>query len=180
VRNLYNPVKPGEPITFNLEGGGRGYYRTPTLVSVWATAPFFHNNGLGAYVKDPSVSGRMAAYEDAMEKLLWPEKRLGVQSIMVTSTASKIVRRDGSELEVPAGLPVKLIASVDPNQLLSVGKAGNAFTRFLARLFGGKILWEALLDRNLAPDFIEDRGHTYGADLPDADKRALVEFMKTF
>ncbi len=180
IRGLYNPIKPGEPINFNLEGGGRGYYRTPTLVSMWATAPYFHNNGLGAFVKDPSVAGRMAAYQDAMEKLLWPEKRLGVQSIMVTSTFSKIRRRDGSELEVPAGLPVKLIASVDPNQLLTLGASGNGFSRFFARLFGGKILWEILLTKNLAPDFIEDRGHTYGSDLPDADKRALVEFLKTF
>jgi hypothetical protein len=180
MRELYNPIKPGDPITFKLDGGGRGYYRTPTLIAVWATAPYFHNNGLGTFTKDPSVAGRMAAYEDAMEKLFWPERRLGAQSIMVTSTFSKIKRSDGSELEVPAGLPVKLIANLDPNQLLSLGESGNWFTRFLARLFGGKILWETLLDRNLAPDFIEDRGHTFGSDLPDADKRALVEFMKTF
>jgi hypothetical protein len=50
----------------------------------------------------------------------------------------------------------------------------------LGRLFGGKILWNALLDKNLAPDFVEDRGHTFGSDLPDSDKRALIEFMKTF
>ena len=32
----------------------------------------------------------------------------------------------------------------------------------------------------MAPDFIEDRGHTFGDKLPDADKHALIEFMKTF
>jgi len=31
-----------------------------------------------------------------------------------------------------------------------------------------------------APDFVEDRGHTFGATLPDADKRALIEYMKLF
>ena len=180
IRGLYNPIKPSDPINFNLEGGGRGYYRTPTLVSVWATAPYFHNNSLGTFVKDPSVAGRMAAYEDAMEKLMWPEKRLGVQSILATTAYSKITRRDGSELEVPAGMPVKLIASVDPNRLLNLGSGGNWLTRFFGRLFGGKLLWEVLLSRNLAPDFIEDRGHTFGSDLPDPDKRALIEFMKTF
>jgi hypothetical protein len=25
-----------------------------------------------------------------------------------------------------------------------------------------------------------DRGHTFGANLPDQDKRALIEYMKTF
>ena len=77
-------------------------------------------------------------------------------------------------------MPVKLVASVDPNQLVTFGARGNWLTRLLARLFGGKILWDALLTRNLAPDFVEDRGHTFGSDLPDSDKRALIEFMKTF
>ena len=36
------------------------------------------------------------------------------------------------------------------------------------------------MKRNLAPDFVLDRGHTFGATLPDADKRALIEFLKTF
>jgi mono/diheme cytochrome c family protein len=41
-------------IEFEPRGGGRGYYRTPSLVSMWATAPYLHNNALGDYyvVKD--------------------------------------------------------------------------------------------------------------------------------
>jgi len=142
IRGLYNPLKPSDPITFKLEGGGRGYYRTPTLVAVWATAPYLHNNLLGTFVKDPSVSGRMAAFEDGMEKLMWPEKRLGAQSILTTTVRSTIARRDGSILEVPEGMPVKLIASVDPNQLLSLGARGNWLTRLFGRVAGGKILWD--------------------------------------
>jgi hypothetical protein len=37
-----------------------------------------------------------------------------------------------------------------------------------------------LLEVNMCPDFIEDRGHTYGSDLSDDDKRALIEYMKYF
>jgi hypothetical protein len=33
---------------------------------------------------------------------------------------------------------------------------------------------------NTCPDFIEDRGHMFGTDLPDTDKRALIEYLKTF
>jgi hypothetical protein len=29
------------------------------------------------------------------------------------------------------------------------------------------------------PDFIEDKGHYFGTDLPDGDKRALIEYLKT-
>jgi hypothetical protein len=58
------------------EGGGPGFYRVPSLVSVWATAPFLHNNSLGLFNNDPSVEGRLAAFDDAIRKLLWPAKRL--------------------------------------------------------------------------------------------------------
>ena len=42
---------------------------------MWATAPYFHNNALGKFTNDPSVAGRMAAFDDAVHKLLWPERR---------------------------------------------------------------------------------------------------------
>ena len=29
-----------------------------------------------------------------------------------------------------------------------------------------------------APDFVQDRGHNYGAELANDDKRALIEYMK--
>ena len=35
-----------------------------------------------------------------------------------------------------------------------------------------------LIEVNTSPDFIEDRGHTYGRDLSDQDKRALIEHVK--
>jgi hypothetical protein len=37
-----------------------------------------------------------------------------------------------------------------------------------------------MLEVSLCPDFIEDRGHTYGRNLSDEDKRALIEYMKYF
>jgi hypothetical protein len=40
-----NPIH----IEFEPPGGGRGYYRTPSLVSLWATAPYLHNNAVGDY-----------------------------------------------------------------------------------------------------------------------------------
>ena len=47
--------------------GGRGYYRTPTLASLWAGAPYLHNNSVGLFNADPSVAGRLAAYQNGME-----------------------------------------------------------------------------------------------------------------
>jgi len=71
----YRDPFSGATKTFSPPGGGPGYYRVPTLISIWATAPFLHNNALGAFNNDPSVEGRLAAFDDAIERLLWPEKR---------------------------------------------------------------------------------------------------------
>src|SRR5206468_8638346 len=90
LRDLYNPRDPQNPIDFELPAGGRGYYRTASLTSIWATAPYLHNNSVGVFVRDPSVAGRMTAFMDGMEKMLWPERRLGPQSIPVTTTDSTV------------------------------------------------------------------------------------------
>jgi hypothetical protein len=37
-----------------------------------------------------------------------------------------------------------------------------------------------LLDLSKCPDLVVNRGHLFGATLPDADKAALIEFLKTF
>jgi uncharacterized protein (DUF2267 family) len=72
------PVFPGQPpiaVSFNVPAGGRGYYRTPSLVSMWATAPYLHNNALGKYTGGVAVEARIQEFNDAVTKLLWPEKR---------------------------------------------------------------------------------------------------------
>jgi hypothetical protein len=174
LTGLYNPQKPREPITFELKGGGRGYYRTPTLIAMWATAPYLHNNALGTFVKDPSVAGRMAAFNDGVERLLWPEKRLGVQSIPVTSVDSTLLIMNRRELKVPAGTPIDLIARVDPTLVPPIVR-----NTFILDLLSDEVLFKNFLRNNQAPDFIYDRGHSFGTSLPDGDKRALIEFLKT-
>ncbi len=71
----YDPFAATEK-EFTPPGGGPGYYRVPTLISLWATAPYLHNNSLGLFTNDPSVKGRHDAFQDGIRKLLWPEKRL--------------------------------------------------------------------------------------------------------
>ncbi|MCW5964625.1 MAG: hypothetical protein KIT83_11350 [Bryobacterales bacterium] len=179
VRGLHNPVRANKPINFQPPGGGVGYYRVPTLAGIWATAPFFHNNGLGLYNSDPSVAGRMAAFNDAIEKLLWPEKRLGVQSVMRTTEDTELPLESGYRLKIRKDTPVKLIASINAPQLQLL-RNDNFFSRFIGWLIGRGRLYDTLLRRNLAPDFVEDRGHTYADGLTDDEKRALIEYIKTF
>ena len=180
VQGLFNPRDPGRPIDFALPAGGRGYYRTASLTSLWATAPYLHNNSVGTFVKDPSVAGRMLAFADGMEKMLWPEKRLGPQSIPVTTTESTVeIPGTNRRLRVPLGTPIDYLANVDPTELARLASALPAVNLAL-RLTPDDVLLSALMKRNLAPDFVLDRGHVFGASLADADKRALIEFLKTF
>ncbi|HYC26334.1 MAG TPA: hypothetical protein VEC58_09890, partial [Roseiarcus sp.] len=60
---------------FTMPGGGLGFTRPPSLVSLWSTAPFLLNNRLGPFTDDPSVAGRMKIFNASIEQLLWPEKR---------------------------------------------------------------------------------------------------------
>ena len=89
---------------------GTGYYRDVPLLSIWATAPFFHNNRLGMFNNDPSIEGRLAAYEDAMDKLLNPFHR----SFIVDRTTTLSFTPPPLVLPVPAGTPVAAIANLNP------------------------------------------------------------------
>ncbi len=71
---LHNPID-GTPFEYELPGGGRGFTRPPSLISLWATAPFLLNNSVGKFNPEPSVEARMASFNDGIEKMLWPEKR---------------------------------------------------------------------------------------------------------
>ncbi|HMJ60434.1 MAG TPA: hypothetical protein VK493_01685 [Bryobacteraceae bacterium] len=179
ISGLYNPVKPKRPITFRLPAGGPGYYRTATLAGIWATAPYFNNNSLGVFTGDPSLAGRMKAFDDAMDKLLWPEHRPGVRGILRTTSKSSITVNGETRMsDIPKGTPIKLLASTSTVDLPSIAQR-NWFTKFLRALLGRKGFDELLLQRNLAPDFVEDRGHEFGSKLPDEEKRALIEYVKT-
>ncbi len=78
---FFNPFsgKPadvfGNNDSYAPPAGGPGYYRPASLISLWATAPFLHNNTLGKYTGDPSVEGRLTAFDDGIDKLLWKSSR---------------------------------------------------------------------------------------------------------
>ena len=74
----YHPVT-GEPHTYKMPAGGRGYTRPPSLVSLWSSAPFLLNNSVGPFDRpfetDPSVDARMRTFQASIEQMLWPERR---------------------------------------------------------------------------------------------------------
>jgi hypothetical protein len=84
---VYNPAI-GTPQEYKMPGGGRGFTRPASLISVWSTAPFLLNNTVGKssdpsggqynyeYSPAPSVQKRMEYFEDGITQMLWPEKRV--------------------------------------------------------------------------------------------------------
>jgi hypothetical protein len=127
---------------------------------------------------------------------------------LVKALAPGIVGRNGIEIPIPAGTPVNLLANVDlmgestdpdarvarwfqvldllvkvKHDLLALPQgADDAQAR---RVFAN--LAEPLLALSKCPDFVVNRGHYFGTDqfkeepgLGDDDKRALIEFLKTF
>ena len=71
---IYDPIT-GAPKQYTMPGGGRGYTRPASLISLWSTAPFLLNNSVGKFNPSPSVEARMDSFQDSIEKMLWPEKR---------------------------------------------------------------------------------------------------------
>jgi cytochrome c5 len=216
---IHNPVD-GTRSTYDMPGGGRGYLRPPTLISLWASAPYLHNNSIGKFTGDPSLAGRMAAFDDGIAKLLWPEKRADDDCeetwglpfcgpvYRTTQESWLIINKaflpgllqpllDKNELRIgpiPRGTPVGLLANLNlevdpkdvPGLLGLLGKVRRDLLEIKLRHLDErqsaellKNLVPDLLKYSKCPDFTVNRGHTFGSDLSDPDKQALIEFLKT-
>ena len=218
-----NPYSPTGKSRIDIEQGGPGYYRPPSLISLWSSAPYLHNNTVGI---DPTkdmpngltVAGRMKAFQDGIEKMLWIKSRGKV--IWKTTKKSYIniplpylpdLLRDAANRHphlvdqktqslrlgpIPKDTPINLVANtnLDPGIAIGIKRADLliAIVDTLARIKKENLndaqvaelmkteLVPKFLAVNKCPDFYEDKGHEFGKNLPMADKRALIELLKTF
>lgn len=144
--------------------GGSGYYRNISLLSVWATAPFLHNNAVGPYLRRPdetptyTVRGRIEMYEAAIEELLTSDNPADTPHrearYAVAQRDFKLASREDGQglikLTVDKGTPIAQVASVDAHRPLFMK----------------------------CDDLVENKGHQFGIDLPAQQKKALAEFLK--
>ncbi len=210
-------------IPLSGESNGPGYYRPPSLISLWTSAPYLHNNTVGRdpmelTPNDVSVDARMKAFQDGIEKMLWIQQR----GTKVWKTTAKsyiniplpylpevlrdwvtrhpdLVDQPSQSLRlgpIPAGTPINLLSNtnLDPGLALGIKRAdmliavADVLLRIKAENMNdaqiSKLMKDELVPKFLAlnkcPDFIEDKGHPFGRNLPMADKRALIELLKTF
>jgi hypothetical protein len=80
---------------------------------------------------------------------------------------------------VARNTPIDLIVNVRVAPKEHFGR-DKFLDNLMCRITGSGAVNGFFLPMDNAPDFVEDRGHTYGAGLADADKRELIEYMKMF
>ncbi len=234
---VHHPVT-GAVSEYDMPGGGRGYTRPASLISLWSTAPYLLNNTVGEFDYYGTVSGRMRSFDDSIHKMLWPERREGDREYMTrsgrthpgvidrTSARSYLSVQPGFLPEflrpligigsrwfpwlfgdggvrigpIPAGVPINLLSNIDlSSSKLELLDLLRKIKKDLKSLPEGASdeearakfadLVEPLLAVNKCPDFVVNRGHYFGTDylpapegepgLSDAEKLALIEFLKT-
>jgi hypothetical protein len=151
-----NPFDASKPLTIDIPGNGPGYYRPASLISLWTSAPYLHNNTVGSDFGDPSVAGRMRAFQDGIERMLMIKPRQNI--IWRTSKTSyinvplayipelgKLIENRHPELvdaaknlrigPIPAGTPINLIsnANLDAGADLAIKRA-DLFTTLVDAL----------------------------------------------
>jgi hypothetical protein len=214
VDNPLNSPDKTIQIDIPLPGGetGPGYYRPPSLISLWSSAPYLHNNTVGEDFGDPSVDGRMRAFQDGIERMLLIKPRVNkvwrttktsyiniplayIPDVLRTLIVDPSLRDSNGNLRlgpIPEGTPINLLANTNleapPADIAALAaelvpalidihvnklEGDQAKERF-------KKVVPLLLKVNKCPDFIEDKGHMFGTNLPLEDKRALIELLKTF
>lgn len=113
---VYNPIT-GKPRQYEMPAGGRGYSRVPSLIGLWSTAPYLHNNTVGEFYWRPSVKARMAAFHSGIMRLLSPEKRDKDPMLGKLIPGPSLIDRttQQSYLTIPHGfLPDVLVALFKP------------------------------------------------------------------
>lgn len=218
-----NPYTPNGRSTIDIPGGGPGYYRPPSLISLWSSAPYLHNNTVGidpmkATPGDVSVAARMKAFQDGIEKMLWIQPRgtliwkttkksfINVPLPYLPDILQDAVKRHPHLIDtrtqslrlgpIPEGTPINLVANTNLDLGIAVGirraELLGAIIDTLARIRKESLndaqvkelmrteLVPRFLAVNKCPDFYVDKGHEFGRSLPLADKRALIELLKTF
>jgi len=130
-----NPFDASKPLTIDIPGNGPGYYRPPSLISLWSSAPYLHNNTVGNDFGDPSVPGRMRAFQDGIERMLLIKPRqhiiwrttktsyINIPMVYLPDELRKLIEKAHPELidvnqnlrigPIPAGTPINLISNVN-------------------------------------------------------------------
>ena len=160
--------------------------------NIWTSAPFLSNNGLGGYNGGVTVEDRLAVFDDSMAKLLGMKARPSLVYKTTQWTALTTIplsfdlpawipgidiHKLKLGLPIPPGLPVAMIANLE---LPLLHDTYFSLADAIGLLTGGPAYWMSKLQDFITVfDPIEDKGHEFAYGRTEAEKRALIEFLKT-
>jgi hypothetical protein len=159
--------------------------------------------------KDAVLGDKIPGVIDRTNVTSWLRVPTGYLPDLLRSTqdvlqllAPNLFKEGGLEIgPIPAGTPINLLANLDPlpqspglrEQLLrdkAVVDVVVRLVRDLKALPAGATdeqarqvfsnVGEQLFALSKCPDYVVNRGHYFGSNLGDADKKALIAFLKTF
>jgi hypothetical protein len=115
---LLNPFD-NTTFQYQMQGNGPGYYRPPSLISLWTSAPFLHNNTVGPELSGTSVKDRMAAFDAGIKRmLLYKTSR---ENVIWRTTAPSYINIPGPYLQSLPSLVVKAMKDIDPKAFDAAG-----------------------------------------------------------
>lgn len=166
---VFNPMLPligGKPNPFGINeeiDKGRGYYRNVSLLSIWAHAPYLHNNMLGPLTRraDGGIGYTVKEMVDMFEG--------GMRELLTSDNPSVTPHRPQKVTRFPVDFKIPLKAGGEPRITVKAGTP--AFHVWSVNPFSPLFLTCA--------DEVENKGHQFGVDLSPEDKNALIEFLKT-
>jgi hypothetical protein len=89
--------------------------RPPSLAALWSTAPYLATNSVGRFDGKPDAAARMTLFEEAMQEMLWPERR-EKDSVLGDRVPGRMDRTlSASKLRLPSRVaPDELLSVLDP------------------------------------------------------------------
>jgi hypothetical protein len=168
---LRHPLS-GVEYSYTLKGGGRGFTRPASLVSLWSTAPFLQNNSVGPFDASPSVEARMRVFQASIEQMLWPERRRTDElftSLKISGPGVGWIQRTTTDsfIRVPKGyIPGYL------RPLLGIGQ------RFFPMFFRDGQLEIGPIPKGTPVSLVTSMD-ILGADLPEAERDRHRDDLRT-
>src|SRR3546814_9864535 len=80
-------ARPPDPSLREAHDGGRSYYRNISLLSLWAHAPFMHNNAVGPEICGKTHNKENDFYRNSYADARSEEHTSELQSLMRTTNA---------------------------------------------------------------------------------------------
>lgn len=177
------PGLGGLPIGSREIKGGPGYYRNISLLSIWAHAPFLHNNAIGEMTylpRMPDGSPRLECSLDDMEAAkCWPDYSIEGRIDQFHLAYEELMMSD-NEADTPHR--VAKITGFADDVVASPQEDGKGFPP-IPLSAGVPVATLASLNPHFplvmkCPDIVENKGHQFGVDLSKKEKYALREFLK--